>query len=79
MGIAVYIDYTDEGNDAAITAIEADANPVTDIVYRLPGEFEPAMADPLETVVYALDADTGILAACTAVGVTALSIDTVIA
>jgi len=73
MGVVAYIDYTDDDNDAAIALIETDAG--VDVTYRIPATAQPADLDPLETVVYALDADTDIADWATAVGVTVLSID----
>lgn len=74
MGVVAYIDYTDTDNDTTIAAIETDADP-EDVTLRVPGLFTVPDADPLETLVYVFDADTDILDACTAVGVTAISAD----
>jgi len=75
MGVVAYIDYEDEDNDAAIALIETDAGVGVNVTYRIPLAAQPADLDPLETVVYALDADTDIADWATAVGVTVLSID----
>lgn len=78
MSTVAYIDYSDEGNDAAMDAIEVDADP-GQVVYRKPALFQAWMADPLETTVYALDASAAVLAALDGINVTPISIDTLIA
>lgn len=74
MGIVAYIDYTNPANDATVAAIAAEEDPAQ-VVLRRPSLFQMPDADPLERVVYTLDANTGIMAAVAAVGVTPVSID----
>lgn len=75
MSIVCYLDITDEDNDAAVAAIVAEEDPAQ-VVFRNPAVFQTPDADPLETIVYAPDASETITDQCTALGITAISIET---
>lgn len=75
MGIVCYLNAADGANAAMVAAIAAEEAPAQ-VVFRDPLLFQAPDADPLETVVYVMDADTAITAMCEAVEVTPLSIET---
>lgn len=73
--IATTETYTAVGNVFGGATLLGGTTVTQVVTYRIPATFSAPMADPLETAVYALNASTAVLAALTAVGVTARSID----